>query len=229
MANHLVNSTGTGTRRPNRPRRLSGRQEGVSVYVALIALVVLSLASVAILRSVDTSSLVVSNVALKKGATIVADQAAEAAITWLGGNLGGSSLHDDIVDSGYYSNSREALDPIGTGTDASRVLVDWDNNDCADQGSACLEAITPADTTDVNGYTASYVILRLCATSGDPNAIGNSCLVPAASVTGSPKRGGLDYSDYVRFAGESGPYFRIIVRARGPRNTTSYTETIVHF
>lgn len=229
METHFVSGTGAPARRRRPPQMLAVRQEGVSVYVALLAVVVLSLASVALLRSVETGSLVVSNVALKKGATVVADQAAEAAITWIGDNISGNTLYEDIPGSGYYSNSREALDPIGTGTDASRVLVDWDANSCANQGSACLQAVTPGDTTDVNGYTASYVILRLCATSGDPNAIGNSCLMPAASITTSPKRGGLDYSDYVRFAGESGPYFRILVRARGPRNTTSFTETIVHF
>lgn len=229
MTTHFVAGALTSVRRPGRPYKLVGRQQGVSVYIALIALVVLSLASVALLRSVDTGSLVVGNVALKKSATVVADQAAEAAIAWLGDNISGNDLFDDIPDSGYYATSQEALDPLGTGTDETRVLVDWDGNECADQGSACLQIVTPVDTADVNGYTASYVILRLCAASGDPNAIGNSCLLPAASVTTSAKRGSLDYSDYVRFAGQSGPYFRIIVRARGPRNTTSFTETIVHF
>ena len=27
----------------------------------------------------------------------------------------------------------------------------------------------------------------------------------------------------------AGPYFRIIVRIEGPRNTVSYTESLVHF
>ena len=29
--------------------------------------------------------------------------------------------------------------------------------------------------------------------------------------------------------GQASPYYRIIVRVEGPRNTVSYTESLVHF
>ena len=54
---------------------------------------------------------------------------------------------------------------------------------------------------------------------------------PSAASTGNTaaKRGELNYTDSARFAGGSGPYYRIVVRVLGARNTASYTETIVHF
>ena len=38
-----------------------------------------------------------------------------------------------------------------------------------------------------------------------------------------------DDADQARFGGSAGPFYRIVVRVRGARNTTSFTETIVHF
>jgi type IV pilus assembly protein PilX len=50
------------------------------------------------------------------------------------------------------------------------------------------------------------------------------------SATGSsPIKGELNYAEAMRFASSAGPYFRIIVRVQGARNTVSFTETIVHF
>jgi len=49
------------------------REQGVILFVALIVLVAMSLAGIALMRSVDTSVLVAGNLAYRQGATSVAD------------------------------------------------------------------------------------------------------------------------------------------------------------
>ncbi|MGB9093633.1 MAG: hypothetical protein WCB93_05930, partial [Gallionella sp.] len=59
------------------------RQRGVVLFFALIALVVMSLAAVALIRSVDTSTMIAGNIAFKQAATTSGDGGIEGAITAL--------------------------------------------------------------------------------------------------------------------------------------------------
>ncbi len=209
-------------------RHARARQAGVSLFLALIALVALVLAGLALIRSVNTGTLVIGNLGFKEDATVSGDRATEAAIAWLTTNF--SSTNADVPSSGYYSTSLEILDPTGAST-ASRALVDWDGDSCAYAGTSTYSScLSPSAAVSVNGNEAKYLIARLCQVSGDPNAAGNTCAKPvASSSTASPKRGELKYGEDKRFAGTLTPYFRIVVRIKGARNTVSYTETIVHF
>lgn len=222
----------SGSLRPSDPFKPL-KQAGVSLFVALIALVGLGLAAVALVRTVDTDALVIGNLGFKKAATSVADQAAEVAIVWLTNNAVPATLYYIQENAGYYPAAYNALDPTGTETVAdgdTHVLVDWEGDDCASAESSHTACLAPVrNAAQSNGYAAHYVITRMCAVPGDPNGIGNSCLTPLSTSSSSPKRGGLDYSDYARFVNEGLPYFRVIVRVDGPRNTVSYTETMVHF
>ena len=83
----------------------------------------------------------------------------------------------------------------------------------------------------INRNAASYIVFRLCDRTGDPVADKTiSCARPLAASNTS---GTNEARDYVGGAGttvtEAAPYYRIVVRVSGARNTTSYTETIVHF
>ena len=60
-----------------------GRQRGVVLIIALIALVIMTLAALAMIRSVDTSNLIAGNMAFQQAATHSGDSGIEAAITWL--------------------------------------------------------------------------------------------------------------------------------------------------
>ncbi len=58
----------------------------MSLIFALLTLVALSLAAVALVRSVDTSTTVIGNLGFKQDSTFYAGQAAEEAIAWLNAN-----------------------------------------------------------------------------------------------------------------------------------------------
>jgi len=206
---------------------------GVSLLFALLSLVALTLAAVALVRSIDTGALALGNLGLKQDATTVSDQAANQAIEWLNTNAG--ALDNDIPDKGYYASAHEDLDVTAQqipNDGTPRALIIWDMNNCAYaadiQNKTCT--LRPSDEFELNGNKVRYVILRLCDIPGDPKLVGNSCAQPLDSGTGKAStKGSSDYSRTGRLLDDNGGvYYRIVVRVVGARQTTSYIETIVH-
>ena len=222
------------------PRRVRRAQRGVSLIFALLTLVALMLATLALVRSVDTGTLLMGNIGFKQDATATSDQAARQAIGWL--TLNNASLNTSVAASGYYASTLEladdgttvqpAVDATGKQTGGQRQLIDWEGNDCAyaSEGSfsTCLK---PAAEVSAGRNTARYVIFRLCSKPGDFSVDTSiHCAKPMAGGSGAAsKKGELNYADSARFGGSSGPYYRIVVRVQGVRNTASFSETIVHF
>lgn len=219
--------------RINRPHLMCERHDerGIALAVVLVALLLMSIAAVGLVRMVDTSNLIIGNLAFKQAATSASDRGAERAIKYLQPKLGGNTLFSDKEDDGYYASSLAELDISGNSSSTARILVDWNNDNCAYATASTYASCKEASLAEGdNGYVSQYIIARMCKTTGDPNASANNCAKPV-STTGdaSPKRGELKYGDDKRFEGSSGPYFRIVVRTTGPRNTVSFTETYVHF
>lgn len=209
------------------------RSHGVSLLFALLSLVALTLAAVALVRSVDTGALALGNLGLKQEATAVSDEAANRAIQWLNDNRG--ALDNDVSNSGYYASAHEDLDVTGQqipNDGTMRALVIWDMQDCAYAADIIKKncALRPSDEFELNGNKIRYIILRLCDIAGDPKVAGNSCSQPLAAGTGKAStKGSGDYSRTDRLVDDTGGvYYRIVVRVVGARETTSYIETIVH-
>lgn len=214
----------------------SARQRGLSLFFAMMALVAIALATVALVRAVDTGTLIVGNLSFKQSATVVAGRGAEAAIAWLE-SQGGTSLYFDSPANGYYAASMETMDPTNGGKIAQELgvekpaLVDWDHDGCAyADPTTYTTCLAPSPQVKVGDHTLNYIITRLCRTTGDHQAAGNYCAMPvqASTDSASPSRGELKYGEK-RFEFPPGPFYRIVVRALGARHTSSYTETVVHF
>jgi hypothetical protein len=197
--------------------------------VVLVALVLLSIAAVGLIRMVDTGTLIVGNLAFKQSTTSAADRAGETAIAWLR-NTSAATLEKKNAAVGYYATSLDALDVTGKSSNAARAVVDWNEDDCAYAAAGSFSAcIKPTGENSVNGYSTRYLITRMCRAEGAPDD-GNSCAKPVSRAgTPNPETGALEYPDYLREGKPPGPYFRIVARAVGPRNTVSFTETYVHF
>lgn len=209
------------------PRRVS---RGVSLIFALLTLMALSLAALALVRSVDTGALVLGNLGFKQETSAVADYATRQALKWVSTYSG---LTTDNGTLGYYATSNDAVDITGQqSTSATRALIDWDQDKCAyaagtPHGPCDMRASDPIKVND--STTARYVVFRLCQSTGDPNDGSNTCARPLSSDGGkAAKRGKLDYGDYERFTNVAGVYYRIVVRVVGARNSVSFIETIVH-
>ena len=186
------------------------RQGGVVLMMALIVLVAMTLAGIALVRSVDTSNVIAGNLAFQQAATNAGDGGTETAVTWLQTNNTGTTLFANILGQGYAASRS---DPAGGQS--------W-----ADFWSAVLvpagQVVTlPADAA---GNTVAYTIQRLCNAQGDPVSTGVDCAVTQSTgaATSSSKTAGT-----VALLYASQIYYRITTRIAGPRNTVSYVQTIV--
>ena len=215
---------------PTGARRAS--QRGAALLFALITLVSLMVAAIALVRSVDTGTLVLGNIGLQQDATANADQGTRAALTAL------AALTDRTADGsagpGYYASAREGLDATGQqSTAATRTLIDWDGDGCAYASSGSFAAcnLTPATVSGLSlpsGTSVRYVILRQCQNSG---AVASAnCAAPLQSAgDGGVDRSHTTYVSPTRPGSEAAVYYRVLVRVAQPRGTTSFTETIVQF
>lgn len=220
--------------RPMPHRQLA--QRGMSLIFALLALLALSIGAVALIRSVDSGTMVLGNLGFKQEATASADRATQAAIDWLTSNP--TLLNANSSANGYYATDNDNLDATGQlASKSNRVLVDWNGDTCAYasgtvSGTQCsLTPLTVVTASATEPVTLRYAIFRLCSAAAAPTASGNVCALPSSANVGqAADKGGLDYAKPAPLTGQgSGNFYRIVVQAVGARNTASFTETIVQF
>ena len=213
------------SRIPFKPLRLA-KQRGVVLFFALISLIAIMLAAVALVRSVDTNTIIAGNLALQQASLRSADAGTEAAITWLAGIETANALKKVLLDpnhpfnqnaatSGYYAST----DPLLSLTANSGIRIQWTNAD-----SKALAA------TDTSGNTTRYVIQRMCLTAGVAAKDAN-CLFSSATADTSNQNIQLP-QDVCYGRGCPAPgqaiQMRITSRTTGPRNTLSYVQTFVY-
>lgn len=190
----------------NRFSKLGGKmfkqkQQGLVLFFALIALVVMSLAAVALIRSIDTNSLIAGSLSFKQSSMFSADRGVENAITWIK-TENSASLNDDDSANGYFATS--AAD--------ARALVDANGF---------------ADMTDTQGNTISYVVQRMCSKQGLDTDTYEEKLTNCLFAPG-PDPGCKETPDVCK---KTPPLptkqiiYRITAKVVGPRNTTSYIQT----
>jgi len=215
------------------------RQAGVVLIVALIALAAMTLAGIALVRSMDTGLLISGNLAFKQATLNVAERGTEQAIGWLQANAstaaGGAFppeeklIWHDSTANGYYATYRDVCDLTGNRTTVGTDDVSWidaDHPSGTTGGINCgMKAV--AVTGMPAGYSASYVINRMCTVEGKPGTT-VPCAVyqgPQDEYSKSTKRG-CHYPD-CGLPATSGRYYRITTRVLGPRNSVSYAQALV--
>ena len=202
-------------------RPLRRAQSGVILFVALIILVAMTLAGIALMRSVDTNVLIAGNLAFRQATTLAGDWGIEEARAWLTANTSGETLYNSqpAVANGaaYFANFQSGVDLIGVG--ATSDDFNWNGTSVRDLG------------TDSAGNQVRYVIHRLCELAGDPNSASANCVkfsggggsAPASTGT----KGVVGYGT-AALPGVSQVYYRVTVRVAGPRNTVSFVQAILN-
>lgn len=194
-------------------RNLRPSQRGVVLFTALIVLVAMTLAGIALMRRVDTGTIIAGNLAFRQTATHVADLGVEAARSWL--TTTSVSLFTDASTSAYYATWQENIDLLGN--DPGKADFNWST------------AITTSGAfAGPAGYTIRYVIHRLCQNTGDPTGSGANCVKTnvTSSSTSTGTKGAAAYGTYA-ISVPTAALYRITVRVEGPRNTLSYIQSTV--
>ena len=195
-------------------------QQGVVLFIALIALVAMSLAAIALVRSVDTGTIVAGNLGFKQSVVLSGDYGVEEARTWLIANK--DILSADQAASGYYSSRQASLDLLGSATPSKSDDVNWDGTNTT--ALVIAKGMTfGGNGKDAIGNRVSYVIHRQCEISGSINLPGQSCASATIASSGSTKDSprydlyGLQEKQII--------YYRVTVQIAGPRNTKTFIQS----
>lgn len=212
---------------------IRARQRGLSLLVALIALAAMSMAGVALIRSIDTNSLIAGNLAFRQNSTTSADTGVEAARQWL---MAASSayLQDNHSDSGYYATradtggeDNKGMDLTGSRTKSTSDNIKWINA----AGEPQDGSHTPfcETTNDATGNRICYVIHRMCDGTGSIDSA--DCSTSTTSNSDGVSEGATDrelrYLKPLTGSGTTMGRYRITVRVSGPRNNNSYVQVFI--
>ena len=183
------------------PRR---GERGVVMFVALVVLIVMTLAGLAMLRQMSSGVSIAGNIAFKQGATAVADAGIEAGRAWLST---APSLNTDVPASGYYAT--------------------WGTN--VDPTSAVWQTMWNArpDTLVTNAGSVRFIVQRLCSSAGPSSGGAQQCSDSVPSSGGGASKGGGSYGDIGQTLVPA-PFYRVTARVIGPRNTVSYTQVVMN-
>jgi type IV pilus assembly protein PilX len=184
----------------------TARQEGIVLFIALIVLVVMTLAAIALVRSVDTTNLIAGNLTFQQSATHSGDSGVETAIAWL--NTSSAATLRGNVD-GYVADGNTLANNPASGQS-------WDSFWNQSLASRPPFTLNP----DAAGNVVSYVIDRLCDSTGDSKD------VLCATSPNIGKSSGAEEAGQKMLAGNSAVYYRITARIAGPKNTLSYVQVI---
>jgi type IV pilus assembly protein PilX len=179
---------------------LPAYQRGVVLFIAMIVLVAMTMAGIAIMRSVDTGNLISGNLAFKQGTLQGGDYAVNAAVTYLLAQEFTGTLNNTNPGAGYMAIGYNGMTEPNWTTDAT-----WAN------------AVTVG--TDATGNTGQYLINRLCDTAGAPNAVNCARIQKVGGEAGNSQgyMGG-------QFKNTPMIIYRVTTRITGPRGSSSIIQ-----
>lgn len=204
----MLNNTTSRPSIPN-PRK---SQEGIVLLLALIILIAMTLAGIALIRSTDIANIIAGNLAFKQAATHYGDRGIEVARDWLNANKDSTLLNSDVPDAGYSANGN---DPNRSPTAGQTWEAYWSTL------AANRIATAPADGL---GYTATYIIDRMCTNAG-ARADGAGCSESTVPAPPPTECGNSLVNDVPQCP--PAIYYRVTVRIAGPRSTISFVQAMM--
>ena len=198
------------------------RQKGVVLFMAMIALVVMSLAAVALIRSVDTNSQIAGNLAFRQSAITSSSYGIEYMADTIGVQPAAFG-EATSAGQGYYATCETFdTDPLNRCDGANLTL---DANWQPGVTSGLANGLGVAGGVDAYGNTIQYIVERMSVSLGNVSVtkdalLASSDVSPSGlsnCTTGScPKDKLVDI-----------PVYRVTVRIAGPKNTVSYIQAFI--
>jgi Tfp pilus assembly protein PilX len=197
-------------------------QDGIVLIIALVVMVAMSLAALGLVRSVDTTTAVVGNLALRQAAVLPANLAIEAASAALFKDASPSGAAD-IVDKTAHLPAQNYFASLQSGADPRGVPALLQTSAAADALARALYANSDWNHTPSNAdeqFKVRYVIERMCRAPG-PATSSNCEMMP-------PKQSpGTTVGDAAQPVLAQIPFYRVTVRVDGPRNTTTFLQAML--
>lgn len=208
------------------------KQQGLVLFISLIVLVIMTLAAIAMVRSITASTQVANNLALRQGTTAAADVALESARQWLinTSNLTPATLEQDTeanADNGY--SATNTLNPISP-NDATQWQANtnwvWVANSCSSKPctpAPVAQTAAAAAVANANGFSAAYLIQRGCGRTGPA-----SISFDTVAANGNPCNWVKKCPDCLKKDTDFFVNYLITVRIQGPKNTVSFYQASLY-
>lgn len=183
---------------------------GIVVLIVLIVVLALSLSAVGLMRSVDTTSLIVGNIAFRQSAHAISTSTVEKALYEMLPRPGSIDLTTHDIDRNYYAFWQGSDDAFGV----PAVL----------RGNLSEYPATFQVLTDDVGNSARYVVERMCRDASSLNQVATpdrcEMIVPKQTL-------GTVANDPSRSPVPTFPYYRLTVRVDGPVNTVTFGQAMI--
>jgi Tfp pilus assembly protein PilX len=213
------------------------KQQGSVLLISLVILLVMTIASIGLMRSVESGNVAAANISMGQNNQLIADWGVERGFEWLYTNR--AILSENHEGNGYY-----AVKNGGNAALSDPKWLDLGNWAGAEVFDSSTSPATPV------GYTVRILINRMCTNLGAVNSVGQSCAMGASSTStsscGSVKvaADGAAASTAAAYgvgqnacsgSGASGSnyiipgnvYYRVTVRVEGPRNSLSVVQSML--
>jgi type IV pilus assembly protein PilX len=217
--------------------RSSVAQSGIVLFFALLALAVMSIAAVALIRSVDTNALLSGNMAFRQSASSASNVALEGVTENITKNVALTVSTAHMRQLGYYANCIQFdTQPTALVCDGNRLTtMKWDdsNSKLAPNQTDGNDEIR--DGIDRQGNEIRYVIERMCnyseaeINSGTAPSDASRCMMASSPSNGencSHNIGNLELFKRCIAASDS-PLYRITLRIAGPKNTLTFMQSFI--
>lgn len=177
-------------------------QRGAVLIVALVVLALMSLAAASVVRSTDTANLIAGNLTFRHATLHASDIAGDRAWEEL--------VTGTYSSKSYYFSTVQTNAPDFSSFQSIAEDAIWNNADvpCVDERGANVGC------DDESAMRIQHVIERQCAADPDlasMDSIKENCDVDPATVNSVPPA----------------IYFRVLIRARGPRGTLGFYELMI--
>jgi type IV pilus assembly protein PilX len=198
-----------------------GRQRGVVLFIALIVMVAMSLAAIALIRSVDTTNILIGNLAFRQSSILPANMAVEEAA---------AALFPEAAPTGVPAIADTTAD-----LPAENYFASWQNSDDArgvptllqtrTNAAALTKTLDAQDNSNANVAVANRTVVRsmierMCLAAG-PAKASNCDMMP-------PKQNpGTTVHDESTATLSPIPFYRVTIRVDGPQNTASFLQAML--
>jgi type IV pilus assembly protein PilX len=201
------------------------KQRGVVLIVALLVLVALTIASLGLLRSVDTTTAATGNLGFKKDIYRQSNRGVQNALDRLASIRNGLELpfadNKPPGGAGYYATATLPVDPRGIPVILVNAAVPTTPGVAPTTGDGIGQFAVPIGDPSGGGYLFRYTAERLCPLAGAPVPSTNDCRQAAGAGQGST------YNSGPKIQPAGSVYVRLTLRVDGPKNSVSYFQMMV--
>lgn len=192
-----------------RPARVA--QRGIVMVITLVALVLLLIGVVAMLRNVDTASMIVGNLAFRRDLTNRAETAiAQAKVEFVTGGLSTEAARTATPSIPNKLNYSPVT--LQSNTDGIPIAL-------VDDATYTAAGYVPTTFASDGSLKVRWVIDRQC--------LAGTVAYNSATCENQQSSGDVGGTSWLRKpGGTTNPVYRISVRVMGPRNTDAYFQAI---